>query len=103
MCSELVEMLKNHRLKWQQIWLARHQIKFSQSFDSEYRQTSNIRRILVGNKIVDHLDIVEASSVGAAPTTSSFSTWHLALIYCTKTNAWQNKENLIFWVLCGLY
>ena len=39
-----------------------------------YRKTSNIRRILVGNKIVDHSDAVGASPVGAAPTTSSFST-----------------------------
>ena len=38
-----------------------------------YRQTSNIRRTLVGNKIVDHSDLVGASPVGAAPTTSSFS------------------------------
>ena len=39
-----------------------------------YRQISNISRILVGNKIVDHSDVVGASPVGAAPTTSSFST-----------------------------
>ena len=42
-----------------------------------YRQVSNIRRTLVGNKIVDHSDVVGASpvgAVGAAPTTSSFST-----------------------------
>ena len=39
-----------------------------------YRQVSNIRRTLVGNKIVDHSDVVGATSVGAAPTTSSFST-----------------------------
>ena len=39
-----------------------------------YRQTSNIRCTLVGNKIVEHTDIVGASPVGAAPTTSSFST-----------------------------
>ena len=39
-----------------------------------YRQTSNISRTLVGNKIVGHLDVVGASPVGAAPTTSSFST-----------------------------
>ena len=43
-----------------------------------YHQTSNTRRILVGNKIVDHSDVVGASPIGAAPTTSSFSTWHLA-------------------------
>ena len=34
-----------------------------------YRQES-----LVGNKIIDHSDVVGASPVGAAPTTSSFST-----------------------------
>ena len=39
-----------------------------------YRQVSNTRRTLVGNKIVDHSDVVGASPVGAAPTTSSFST-----------------------------
>ena len=39
-----------------------------------YRKTSNISRILVGNKIVDHLDVVGASPVGAAPATSSFLT-----------------------------
>ena len=37
-------------------------------------KTSNISRGLVGNKIVDHSDVVEASPVGAAPTTPSFST-----------------------------
>ena len=39
-----------------------------------YRQVSNIRRTLVGNKIDDHSDVVGASPVGPAPTTSSFST-----------------------------
>ena len=39
-----------------------------------YRQVSNIRRTLVGNKIDDHSDVVWASPVGAAPTASSFST-----------------------------
>ena len=39
-----------------------------------YHKTSNISRTLVGNKIVDHSDVVGASPVGAAPTTSSFST-----------------------------
>ena len=38
-----------------------------------YRKTSNIRHTLVGNKIVDHSDVVGASPVGAAPTISSFS------------------------------
>ena len=39
-----------------------------------YRQVSNIRRTLAGNKIVDHSDVVGASPVSDAPTTSSFST-----------------------------
>ena len=39
-----------------------------------YRQTSNIRRILEGNKLVDHSDVVGASPLGAARTRSSFST-----------------------------
>ena len=41
---------------------------------SNYRKTSNISRTLVGNKIADNSDVVGASPVGAAPTTSSFST-----------------------------
>ena len=43
------------------------------SVSNNYRKTSNIRRTLVRNKIVDHSDVVGASPVGAAPTTSSFS------------------------------
>ena len=39
-----------------------------------YRKVSNISRTLVGNKIVDHSDVVGASPVGAAPSTSSLST-----------------------------
>ena len=40
---------------------------------SKYIKTSNIRH-LEGNKIVDHSDVVGASPVGDAPTTSSFPT-----------------------------
>ena len=39
-----------------------------------YCQASNIRHTLVGNELVYHSDVVGASPVGAAPTTSSFST-----------------------------
>ena len=39
-----------------------------------YRKTSHISRTLAGNRIVDNSDVVGASPVGAAPTTSSFST-----------------------------
>ena len=56
------------------------QLGFGQMYDirvsllqnNMYRQVSNISRTLVGNKIVDHSDVVGASPVGAAPTTSSF-------------------------------
>ena len=40
----------------------------------EYRQISNISRTPVCNKIIHHSDVVGASPIGAAPTTSSFST-----------------------------
>ena len=43
-------------------------------FKNGYLQVSNIRRTLVCNKIVDNSYVVGASLVGAAPTTSSFST-----------------------------
>ena len=38
-----------------------------------YCQISNISHTSVGHKLVDRLDVVGASPVGAAPTTSSFS------------------------------
>ena len=42
--------------------------------ENSIRQTANIRRTSVGNKIVDHSNVVKASPVGPAPGTSSFST-----------------------------
>ena len=39
-----------------------------------YRQTSNVRHILLGNRNVDHSDVVKKLPVEAAPTTFSFST-----------------------------
>ena len=39
------------------------------------------RRTLLINEIIDHSDVVGASPVDAAPTTSSFSTSHLAGYY----------------------
>ena len=43
-------------------------------FHGNYRQVSNISCTLAGYQIVDLSDVVGASPVGAAPTTSSFST-----------------------------
>ena len=48
-------------------------------------QTSNISHTLLGNKIVYHSDVVGATPVGTAPTTSSFSTQHLASMDWEKT------------------
>ena len=59
-----------------------------------YCKISNIRHTLVGNKIIDHSDVVGVSPVGAAPTTSSLSTWHLASGDSAKTAARQ-YENLL--------
>ena len=68
-----------------------------------YRQVSNIRRTLVGNKIVDHSDVVGASPVGAAPTTSSFSTEHLASLDWEKTTARRDEKHLSLAIWCVLY
>ena len=54
-------------------------------FPSKYCEVSNIRRTLVGNKIVDLSDVVGAAPVGAAPTTSSFSTYMASLAWAQKT------------------
>ena len=43
------------------------------SDNDSYRQTCD-NRTWVGNKIVDHSDVFRESPVGAAPTTSLFST-----------------------------
>ena len=72
-------------------------------FDATYRQTSNIRLILIGNKIVDHSDVVGASPVGAAPTTSSFSTEHLASMDWAKTTARWDEKHLNIGIWCNLY
>ena len=50
---------------------ARYEKRLSKTI---YPKVSNIRRTLVDNTIVDHSDVVGASPVGTAPTTSSFST-----------------------------
>ena len=48
-------------------------IRATKNKPNKYRQISNMRRTLIGNKIVDHSDEVRASPAGAAPTTISFS------------------------------
>ena len=68
-----------------------------------YHQVSNIRPTLAGNLIVDHSDVIGASPVGAAPTTSSAFAEHLASIYCAKTTAGRDEKRLSFGIWCNLY
>ena len=64
-----------------------------------YHQTFDMRCIVVGNKIVDHSDVVVCS----ASTTSSFSTWHLVSINGLGTgNCKTSRESFQFWDLLWL-
>ena len=69
----------------------------------QYSQVSSIRRTLVGNKIVDHSDVVGAPPVGTAPTTSSFSTKHLVSLDWAKTIARRDEKHLSLGIWCVLY
>ena len=51
-----------------------------------YRQIANSSRTIVDNKIAYHSDVVEASPVGAAPTTSSISSPGLKRL---RNNNWK--------------
>ena len=68
-----------------------------------YRQTSNISRALVGNKILVHSDVIGASPVGAAPTTPSFSTSHMASMNWAQWTTRQTEKHFSFGIWCGLY
>ena len=50
----------------------------------------------MGSKFVDPSDVVGASPTGAAPTTFSFLTSHLASIYWAKTTARRDQKQLSF-------
>ena len=62
------------------------------SLRNDYCQTSSISC----NKIVDHSDVVRASPVGAAPTTSSFSTWTPGFNGLDKGNWKMRRESFTF-------
>ena len=68
-----------------------------------YRKTSNISHTLVCNKLVDHSGVVGASPVGAAPTTSSNLTYHLASMDWVKTIARWDEKHLNFEIWCDFY
>ena len=59
-----------------------------------YCQIASISGTFVGNRIVDHSDVVGASPVGAAPTASLFLTEHLASVVWAKTIARQDEKHL---------
>ena len=65
-----------------------------------YRLVSNIRRTLVGNKIIDHSDVVGSPPVGDAPTTSSFSTEHLASMEWATVTARRDEKHLSSGIRC---
>ena len=68
-----------------------------------YRKTSDISRTVVGDKIVDNSDVVGTPPVGAAPTTSSFSTWHMASMDLADTTTRRDKKPLSLGIWYDLY
>ena len=68
-----------------------------------YRRSSNIRRTIVSNKIVSHSDVVGALPVGAAPRTSSFSTWYLVSMDRAKTTVRWGRKHLSVVIWCAFY
>ena len=59
--------------------------------------------VIIDNKFVDHSDVVGALPVGAAPTTSSFSTQHLASLDWGKTTSIRDWKHLSLGIWCILY
>ena len=66
-----------------------------------YRHTCDIRRTWLGNDIFDHTDVVGASPVGFAATTSSFSTSHLAPMVWAKNIAWREEKHFSDGIWCN--
>ena len=62
-----------------------------------YPQPTNIRRAILCNKSVDH------SPVGAAPTTSSFSTKHMASVDWEMATGRRAEKHLSLGMCYNLY
>ena len=56
----------------------------------------------MGSKIGDHSDVVGASPVGVAPTTSSFPILHLASMHWAQTTASWDEKHLNLGIYCVL-
>ena len=65
-----------------------------------YRKVSNIRHTLVGNKIFDHSDVVEASPVGAAPTNIRGALLFFKVIYQISWSGGTKKSPILTWIGC---
>ena len=59
-----------------------------------YHQITDIRRTVVGNKIVDHSGVVWASPVGAAPTTTSDFRINTLLQQISQRQQWDKTRNI---------
>ena len=68
-----------------------------------YHQSSNISWTLVGNKIVDHSDVVGALPVDATPSAFLFWTKYLALMNREKTTTRREDKHLGCEIWCVLY
>ena len=68
---------------------------------SSYCQTYTIRCTIVRNKIVDHSDVVGASHVSTAPTTSLFSTLYMDSMDWAKTSVRRHEKyfSFVIWSL----
>ena len=78
------------------LWRHRNDAGGSDELWRKYHKISDISHTLVYYKIVYHSDVVGASSVGATPTTSSFSTEQLPSKDCAKTTRRQDEKHLNF-------
>ena len=102
-CSHKVPVMRKVSWDHRAHSFPREMLLVAREWFHDYRKTCNIRRTLLGKKIVDHSDVVGASPVGAAPTTSSFSTQYLASMDWTKKTTRRDNKLLKFGVWCVLY
>ena len=73
-CNSIANTLELHLFCIKpSIYILANPIELDMDSTLIYHQTCNIRHSIVGNKFVDHTDVVGALPVGTAPTTSSFS------------------------------
>ena len=81
-------------------WSLFHVKAWRRTNEEPLRQTSNIRRTLTDDKSIDNSDVVGASPVGAAPTTS----FGLTPVFnrLRKDNCNTRRETFKFWDLVRL-